>query len=102
MMEGVTSNRNRFSWFAWGLLAYNLPVILWGAYVRATGSGAGCGNHWPSCDGMVLPAAKSAHLVIEFSHRVSSGLDLPLTGLLLWWASRLYPRGHRIRTGALD
>jgi hypothetical protein len=33
--------------FAWLTLAYNIAVILWGAYVRLTGSGAGCGNRWP-------------------------------------------------------
>ena len=47
--------RSRFSLFAWSILAYNLAVILWGAYVRATGSGAGCGNHWPDCDGAMIP-----------------------------------------------
>ena len=32
--------------FAWTTLYWNVAVILWGAYVRATGSGAGCGNRW--------------------------------------------------------
>ena len=43
--------------FAWAVLAYNVAVILWGAYVRATGSGAGCGNHWPLCNGEIVPRA---------------------------------------------
>ena len=43
----------RFAKYAWGVLAYNLVVILWGAFVRATGSGAGCGSHWPLCNGEV-------------------------------------------------
>ena len=42
-------------WLAWGVLLYNILVILWGAVVRATGSGAGCGSHWPLCNGEVLP-----------------------------------------------
>ena len=44
-------------------------VILWGAYVRATGSGAGCGAHWPLCNGEVVPRAPSAEMLVEFSHR---------------------------------
>ncbi len=47
--------QRRFAAFAWGVLAYNVAVILWGALVRATGSGAGCGGHWPLCNGEVLP-----------------------------------------------
>jgi len=43
--------RRRYTWFVWGMLAYTVAVILWGAYVRATGSGAGCGAHWPLCHG---------------------------------------------------
>ena len=42
--------------FAWVVLLFNLAVILWGAFVRATGSGAGCGAHWPLCNGEVVPA----------------------------------------------
>jgi heme a synthase len=62
------------SWFAWAVLAYMLGVILWGAYVRATGSGAGCGNHWPLCNGEVIPTSPAKERLIEFTHRVTSGL----------------------------
>jgi heme a synthase len=63
----------RFAIFAWAVLAYNLAVVLWGAYVRATGSGAGCGNHWPLCDGPVTPQTPAGATIIEFTHRVTSG-----------------------------
>jgi len=86
--------------FAWGLLAYEIGVIAWGAYVRATGSGAGCGNHWPLCKGEVVPRLPSAETLIELSHRLSSGLALALTLLLFAWARRVYPIGHRVRLGA--
>ncbi len=46
-----------FSRYAWGVLLWNVLVALWGAYVRATGSGAGCGSHWPTCNGEILPRA---------------------------------------------
>jgi heme A synthase len=90
----------RFTRYAWGVLAYNVAVILWGAYVRATGSGAGCGSHWPLCDGVVIPRSPRVETVIEFSHRASSGLALLLVAGLFFWAFRAYPRGHRVRRGA--
>jgi heme A synthase len=91
---------NRFAKYAWVVLAFNILVILWGAYVRATGSGAGCGNHWPLCDGQVIPRAPEIKTLIEFSHRVTSGVALLLVLGLLIWAFRAYPRGHLIRRGA--
>ncbi len=94
-------SRSRFALFAWGVLIYNLLVILWGAYVRATGSGAGCGSHWPLCDGKVIPTPKDVALLIEFSHRLSSGLVLLLVLGLVYWAFRAYPSGHIVRKGAL-
>src|SRR6266700_4200047 len=90
-----------FPQFAWCVLTYNLVVIVWGAYVRATGSGAGCGNHWPLCDGQVVPRAKSVEMLIEFSHRASSGVALALSIVLVVWAIRAYPRGHGVRISAL-
>lgn len=62
--------------FAWLVVAINLAVILWGAVVRATGSGAGCGSHWPLCNGAVLPREAALATKIEFGHRVTSGLAL--------------------------
>ena len=50
--------------FAWGVLAFTLLVILWGTVVRATGSGAGCGSHWPTCNGDVVPLGASVETAI--------------------------------------
>src|ERR1700756_3425952 len=55
--------------FAWSVVGYNVLVILWGALVRATGSGAGCGNHWPLCNGQVIPLSPRMDTIIEFTHR---------------------------------
>ncbi len=94
------TGRNRYATCAWGVLSYNVLVILWGAFVRATGSGAGCGSHWPLCNGEVVPTAPEVATLIELAHRLSSGLA-GLLVLALWvWAFRAYPRGHLVRQGA--
>ena len=67
---------NRFSKYAWLVVGYNLLVIMWGAYVRASGSGAGCGSHWPLCNGEVVPRTPTMATIVEFSHRLTSGLAL--------------------------
>ena len=90
----------RFARYAWSVLALNLGVVLWGAYVRATGSGAGCGSHWPLCNGEVVPRAPRVETVIEFTHRVSSGLALISVGVLVLWAFRAFPARHRARKAA--
>jgi heme A synthase len=95
----VKINR-KFAAYGWAVLAFNMLVVLWGAYVRATGSGAGCGNHWPTCNGVVLPKAPQLATLIEFTHRVTSGIALfAILGLIVW-AFRTYPRRHRVRLGA--
>jgi heme A synthase len=99
MAEPESRQRN-FARFAWWVLAYNLPVVLWGAYVRATGSGAGCGNHWPLCNGDATVVGPNIHKFIEFTHRAMTGLDAPLVLLLVVWAFRAFPRGHAVRTAA--
>ncbi len=91
---------NRFAGYVWAVLVYNLAVILWGAYVRATGSGAGCGSHWPLCNGEILPRTDQVETMIEFSHRLTSGLALLLVIGLVIWAFRAYPKGHQVRLGA--
>ena len=93
--------RTRFSTFAWVVLAFNLLVILWGAYVRATGSGAGCGSHWPLCNGVVVPLQPQIETIVEFTHRLTSGLAFLIVLVLVVWAFRAYPRGHPVRLGAM-
>lgn len=85
---------------AWSVLAYNVAVVLWGAYVRASGSGAGCGRHWPLCNGEVVPHPKSIATVIEASHRATSGIAVIAVLVLLLATFVGLPRGHRARRGA--
>ena len=82
----------RFARYGWAVLGYNLLVILWGAYVRASGSGAGCGAHWPLCNGEVIPRAPALETIIELTHRATSGVALLLVVGQLAWARRIAPR----------
>lgn len=92
---------NRFVTYAWVVVAYTILVILWGAVVRATGSGAGCGNHWPVCNGEVIPRADNIETLIEFSHRLTSAFAGVLVIILLVWAFRLKPALKFVRRMAI-
>ena len=87
--------------FAWGVLAYFIAVILWGTLVRATGSGAGCGNHWPLCNGTVMQHSASVETLIEFTHRLTSGLSLFSVLGLLVWTYKGTARDHLARAAAV-
>lgn len=78
---------NRLARYSWLTLVVNVAVVLWGAVVRATGSGAGCGRHWPKCNGEVMPTLRSAKTMIEFSHRLTSGIALLM---VVWLAVQAY------------
>jgi len=86
-----------FTRYAWAVLAWNVFVVLWGAYVRASGSGAGCGSHWPLCNGEVVPRAPRLETIIELTHRMTSAVSLLATGWLAVWSVRRFPRDHRVR-----
>jgi len=92
--------RRRFARYAWGVLIWNVLTILWGAYVRATGAGAGCGSHWPLCNGVVLPRAPEIETLVEFTHRLTSGLALLLVLGLVWWSRRTFQPGSLARRAA--
>jgi len=89
-----------FLTYAWITLGVTLLVIVWGAVVRATGSGAGCGSHWPLCNGNVLPLDPAVETIIEFVHRITSGGVMILALWLLLWARRLFPAGDQVRRWA--
>jgi cytochrome c oxidase assembly protein subunit 15 len=82
-------------------LIYTLLVIGWGAYVRASGSGAGCGAHWPLCNGEILPVSHGLQTVIEFLHRITSGLSLVLVVFGFLWAFKIGQKNSPIRKAAL-
>ena len=87
--------------FAWGVLAYFIAVILWGTLVRATGSGAGCGEHWPLCNGTVVQHSPRIDTIIEFTHRLTSGISFFSVVGLLVWTYRRTERGHLARGAAV-
>ncbi len=83
--------------FAWGVLAYFVAVILWGAVVRATGAGAGCGDHWPLCNGTVIQHSPRAATIIEFTHRLTSAISFFSVVALLIWTFAATVKGHVAR-----
>jgi heme A synthase len=93
--------QQRAARLAWATLLVNFFVIAWGAFVRASGSGAGCGDHWPMCNGELVPRAPAVETLIELTHRLTSGVVLLMTlaTLILCW--RAWPAGHRVRRAAL-
>ncbi len=87
--------------FAWAVLAYNVAVIVWGSAVRATGSGAGCGDHWPLCNGTLVQHHPAVTTLIEFAHRATSGIDLLCVLALVAWTFAAVPRRHLARACAI-
>src|SRR5215475_5861776 len=88
---------NRFAKYAWFALFIILLVIVWGAYVRASSSGDGCGSHWPLCNGEVIPSSPTIKTLIEYSHRLSGGLAALVVSVSLVWAFRAYAPRHQLR-----
>jgi heme A synthase len=100
--EGIdnASRSRRLAAYAWFVATFNLLVIVWGAYVRASASGDGCGEHWPLCNGEVIPASRLVKTLIEFAHRATSGAALLLVVGLVAASLRARPKGDRVRRGA--
>jgi heme A synthase len=97
----ATSKLSNFARYAWFTLGYNILVIIWGVFLRASKSGDGCGQHWLTCNGEVVPSAPELKTIIEFSHRLTSGLALIVVIVLVVWAFRVFSRGHILRKMAV-
>jgi cytochrome c oxidase assembly protein subunit 15 len=95
------ASSRRFQLFSYAVLAYTLAVVLWGAFVRASGSGAGCGDHWPKCNGVVIPRQPTLATIIEYTHRLTSGLALVLAVALCVWGLRVHAKGHPARRASV-
>ncbi len=92
---------SRLPRYAWGVTAFTVAVVLWGAFVRASGAGAGCGAHWPLCNGEIVPRAPALETLIELTHRVTSGAILIGIVALAVWVWRALPAGHPARPAAV-
>jgi len=90
-----------FTKFAWTVVGYNLIVILWGVFLRASKSGDGCGTHWLTCHGEVIPSAPAFKTVIEFSHRVTSLIAGILVIILVALSFKLFKTGSKVRKFAV-
>lgn len=92
---------DKFAKYAWFVLGWNIVVILWGVFLRASKSGDGCGQHWLTCHGEVIPSAPELKTVIEFSHRITSFLALVAVVALLIWTFKKFSKGSPIRKTAV-
>ena len=99
-MEKELSKLSAFAKYAWFVLVYNLVVIIWGVFLRASHSGDGCGQHWLTCQGEVVPSAPQLKTVIEFSHRLTTGLSAITVLVLFIWAFRRFTKGDPARLAA--
>src|SRR5207245_2525879 len=82
---------------AWSAAACTYLLIILGAIVRITGSGMGCGDHWPLCNGKLLPPLDLPTL-IEYGHRLAAALVSVLVSALAayaWWLRRGAGSGER-------
>lgn len=98
---GNITKLTSFSKYALFVLVWNVVVILWGVFLRASKSGDGCGQHWLTCHGEVIPSAPELKTVIEFSHRITSFLAFVAVLILLIWTFRKFGRGAQIRKTAV-
>jgi len=99
-LEKELSKLSAFAKYAWFVLVYNLVVIIWGVFLRASHSGDGCGQHWLTCQGEVVPSAPQLKTVIEFSHRLTTGLSAITVLVLFIWALRRFTKGDPARLAA--
>lgn len=92
---------SKFSKYSISIVIFNLIVVAYGVLVRATGSGDGCGNHWPLCNGNTNTYSGVVAQIIEASHRASTSLDGLLVIGMVIWAFRAFPKGHQARLFSL-
>lgn len=91
------SNAPRFSRCCQILIVYTVLVIVWGAWVRISHSGDGCGNHWPTCEGAFFPKTMEKKTWIEYLHRLTSGFYGLFVTFLAVWGFRIFPKGSAQR-----
>ena len=98
---GTETKLDTFAKYSWSVVVFNLVVILWGVFLRASKSGDGCGQHWLTCHGEVIPSAPELKTIIEYSHRITSAIAFFLVVGLVIWTFRKFAKGSPIRKTAV-
>lgn len=83
------------------LIVYTLIVILWGAWVRISHSGDGCGDTWPLCKGVLIPEAERGKTWVEYLHRLTSGIFGIAILVMYLRARKIFSSDHLARRWAL-
>ncbi len=91
------SSNSRIQVLSWTMLWLTVAVVIGGALVRATDSGAGCGESWPICGGQIIPEIGNYHTVIEVSHRLMTGLLGFVLVAVFVLVRRNFSKEHRLR-----
>lgn len=94
-------SQKNLSRYAWVLVYYTLFVIVWGAWVRISHSGDGCGNSWPLCDGALFPKEAETKTWIEYFHRLTSGFYGIVVMHLFYLTRKYFPPASQQRTWGL-
>ncbi len=95
-VDGSSPRSRLFTGLALTTVLMTLGLIVFGAVVRVTDSGLGCGNEWPLCDGTVIPPMDNVTAWIEWLHRLFAAL-IGLFGLgTLYVALRAYRAQNRL------
>jgi cytochrome c oxidase assembly protein subunit 15 len=86
---------------SWALIFYTLLIIAWGAWVRISGSGDGCGDHWPLCHGSAVPLGAQWRTWVEVSHRYSTAIFGVFVIAQIAFVRAIMPPGHPARRWVL-
>lgn len=100
-MQTTCEQRKKLTLFAQTLFYYTLVVILWGAWVRISHSGDGCGDTWPLCGGKLIPEVERGKTWVEYGHRLMSGVYGILVFVFWLWGRRLLPKKSLAATAIL-
>lgn len=89
--------RKYFHKFCLAVLFLALFVILWGAWVRFSHSGDGCGANWPLCHNEWIPESDSSKTWVEWFHRASSSVFGLFVLFLVFFSFKYFPKNHKVR-----
>jgi cytochrome c oxidase assembly protein subunit 15 len=94
----MNSKLKKVNQYSWALVGYTFFVILWGAFVKISHSGDGCGKSWPLCQDNWIPTENSTPMWIEFTHRITSGVFGVFVFILVFYIFKNFKGNKYLKT----